>query len=415
MSFLNTLKTAGAQKAAQLIYPHVLMTFPEETRLRYLAAIAAGTAVDRDVQPIEKETFYALASNLGLSDQEAAEQLSERASLSEVDVQDLFDVLLKLKLGPLFLFDLAWLHVADNELCETEMQVGQIFARLLKVETAEWRILCDFALALKQRQREEVIRLQPSLPRDEILFSALPAMLKLCFPMEKLNLFSGGFPAMVLLPAGCFEMGSKDYSSEQPVHTVTLPAFAIGRYPVTFEEFDRFVSQSGYAHHPRDWGWGRGKRPVIDVNWEDAQAYCLWLSQQTGDAYRLPSEAEWEYACRAGGQHAYSGSDDLNSVGWYNDNSGGETHPVGEKKANAFGLYDMSGNVWEWVQDLWNDNYAGAPANGRAWLTGLRVLRGGSWSDNAQGARSADRYRFVSGLRINNYGFRVALSPARTN
>jgi formylglycine-generating enzyme required for sulfatase activity len=424
MSFLNTLKTVAAQKAAQLSYPHALHTWPVETRQRYLAAVAAGTAVDRDVQPIEKETFYTLASNLGLSDQDAAEQLSGRASLAEHDVHHLFGILLQLKLGPLFLFDLACLHVADSELCETETQVGQIFADLLQVEAAVWPHMCDFALALKQRQREEVIRLSAHLPKDEILRSALPGLLKVCFPEEAFNLFAPvlstpGFPEMVLLPAGRFEMGSNDYSDEQPVHTVSLPAFAIGRYPVTFDEFDLFVSQTAYTHQPVDIpDWGRGKRPVIDVSWEDAQAYCLWLSQQTGDAYRLPSEAEWEYACRAGGKHTYSGSDDIDSVAWYDDNSDVQTHPVGEKQANAFGLHDMSGNVWEWVEDVWHESYAGAPTNGRAWLTGdagRRVLRGGSWNNDARDVRSANRYGGGTGFRNVVFGFRVAFSPARTH
>jgi formylglycine-generating enzyme required for sulfatase activity len=423
MSFLNTLKTVDAQKAAQLSYPHALHTWPKDTRQRYLAAVAAGTAVDRDVQPIEKETFYMLASNLGLSDQDAAEQLSERASLSEHDVHHLFATLLKLKLGPLFLFDLACLHAADSELCKTETQVGQIFARLLQVEAAVWPHMCDFALALKQRQREEVIRLSADLPKDDILRSALPELLKVCFPEEAFNLFAPvlstpSFPEMVLLPAGRFEMGSNDNSREQPVHTVTLPAFAIGRYPVTFDEFDLFVSQTAYTHHPKDHGLGRGQRPVIDVSWEDAQAYCLWLSQQTGDTYRLPSEAEWEYACRAGGKHTYSGSDDIDSVAWYDDNSDVQTHPVGEKQANAFGLHDMSGNVWEWVEDVWHESYAGAPTNGRAWLTGdvgRRVLRGGSWGFLARNARSANRSRGGSGDRNGDVGFRVAFSPARTH
>jgi formylglycine-generating enzyme required for sulfatase activity len=158
------------------------------------------------------------------------------------------------------------------------------------------------------------------------------------------------------------------------------------------------------------------QRPVECVSWEDAQAFCKKLSGLTGKAYQLPSEAEWEYACRAGTTGDYAG--ELDAMAWYDKNSGSTTHPVGQKQANRFGLYDMHGNVWEWCEDVWHNNYEGAPTDGSAWLSdgdsGRRVLRGGSWGNYEADARSAIRFRSVPG--DNNYvyfGVRVVVS-ART-
>ncbi len=206
-------------------------------------------------------------------------------------------------------------------------------------------------------------------------------------------------PEMVQIPAGTFQMGSNDgESNEKPVHTVSVKSFAMGKYEVTFEEYDKFCEATG-REKPSDSGWGQGKRPVINVNWNDAKAYVKWLSEQTGKDYRLPSEAQWEYACRAGSIGEYSFGDDVNQLGnygWYWDNSGKMTHPVGEKQANKFGLYDMHGNVWEWLEDKWHNNYKGAPSDGSAWMSGdsnSHILRGGSWDYGADSLRCAYRYR----------------------
>ena len=204
------------------------------------------------------------------------------------------------------------------------------------------------------------------------------------------RLRSGGEgPAMVVLPTGRFRMGALDgdgdgYSAERPVHTVTISRrIAMGQYPVTFEDYDRYAENCGFlkalfVKKPDDFGWGRGRMPVINVSWEDAKAYAAWLSEQTGKRYRLPSESEWEYAARAGTETAYSWGNEI-GVNRANCNvfgtkwSGRRTSPVGSFAPNGFGLYDMHGNVWEWVEDRWYENYEGAPSDGSAWTSGGNV------------------------------------------
>lgn len=225
-------------------------------------------------------------------------------------------------------------------------------------------------------------------------------------------------PEMVAVEPGEFMMGSDDpaHQDERPQHPVTIGyGFAIGRYPVTFEEYDAFCGVTR-APLPDDNGWGRDRRPVINVSWEEAQSYVDWLSAETGQLYRLLTEAEWEYACRAGSKTSYSYGDDdkaLAGYGWFVGHLDGSTRPVGERLPNDFGLFDMHGNVWEWVEDVWHENYAATPpGNGGAWLENgnqkTRVLRGGSWVSGAKGLRSAVRFTGTIDYRKNNVGFRVA-------
>lgn len=228
-------------------------------------------------------------------------------------------------------------------------------------------------------------------------------------------------PEMVRLPPGSFTMGDADSpgADEKPAHAVRIEhGFAIGKYEVTFAEYDRFAQATGWPL-PGDQGWGRGSRPVIGVSWADAVAYTQWLSEQTGKRYRLPSEAEWEYAARAGTTTQYWWG---NTVGNNNANCGEcgsqwdskQTAPVGSFSANPFGLYDTAGNVREWVQDCYHDSYAGAPATGTpAWEAGCqdggrRVIRGGSWSYGPAFVRAANRGGFNPDFRLLNLGFRLA-------
>ncbi len=212
-------------------------------------------------------------------------------------------------------------------------------------------------------------------------------------------------PEMVVIPAGSFEMGGTG-SDEQPVHRVTLRSFSMGKTEVTQGQW-RAITGSNPSHF-RNCG---DSCPVEQVSWEDAKEFVSRLNSKTGKTYRLPSEAEWEYACRAGGRQEYCGSDSADNVGWYYVNSGNATHPVAGKQANAWGLYDMSGNVFELTEDCWNGIYQGAPTDGSAWTTGdcsRRVVRGGSWVSDPRNLRSASRYRSSTAVRVNDYGFRVA-------
>jgi formylglycine-generating enzyme required for sulfatase activity len=221
---------------------------------------------------------------------------------------------------------------------------------------------------------------------------------------------------MVSLPAGKFTMGSSESNYEKPPHQVKVNSFAIGKYPITQAQYQAVMGNnpSHFKNNPQN--------PVENVSWNDAQAFCEKLSQITGKTYRLPTEAEWEYACRAGTTTRYYFGDNDNQLGnyaWYDGNSGGKTHPVGQKKPNGWGLYDMSGNVWEWCEDDWHDSYAGAPDDGSAWLDNdndYPIVRGGSWGFNPDVCRSAIRINVTTRRAYRSYdnGFRVVCVFGRT-
>lgn len=212
---------------------------------------------------------------------------------------------------------------------------------------------------------------------------------------------------MVHLPGGSFMMGSPDGAGldwEHPQHRIAILAFYLGKYEVTQAQWRAVMGNNPSGFEGDD-------LPVVAVSWDDAIEFCRRLSQMTGKEYRLPTEAEWEYACRAQTTGDYAGN--LDAMGWYRENSGGKTHPVGKKQPNAFGLYDMHGNVAEWCEDDWHDSYDGAPTDGRAWVDGLRqflnqVVRGGSWIDTAANCRSALRSFSKRGTRGGGIGFRLA-------
>jgi len=233
-------------------------------------------------------------------------------------------------------------------------------------------------------------------------------------------------PEMVSIQGGSFRMGcvsgSKDCSSdEKPVHTVTVGSFLMSKYEVTFNEWDACVAAGGCSHYPVDNKSSRGQRAVNKVSWDDVQQYIKWLNQETGKRYRLPTEAEWEFAARAGTKTVYSWGKSKSSAGkytWYDKNAydvGDKyAHRVGAKKANPWGLYDMHGNVWEWVQD-WYDkkaysnsakNNPQGPSSGR-----YRVLRGGSWYYGAGNLLSAFRYYYSPDYRYDVLGFRLMRKP----
>ena len=262
----------------------------------------------------------------------------------------------------------------------------------------------------------------------------------------KVNIRGATFE-FVRIPAGRFQMGSETGDSdEKPVHHVRInESFYMGRTEVTVRQFRAFTQATGYETEAEKGNWaanssggftivpGRGFNwrkpgfpqaeddPAVCISWNDAVAFCKWLSKETGEHYRLPSEAEWGYACRAGRKGSYAGN--LNEIGWYRDNSGGTTHPVAQKKPNAWGLYDMHGNAWEWCLDVWHSSYRGAPDNGSPWLTEdylprtaiRRVLRGGAWCRLDFELSTTYRYRGTPDFRSDGTGFRIERSEAPVN
>ncbi len=255
-------------------------------------------------------------------------------------------------------------------------------------------------------------------------------------------------PDMVLIPGGVFSMGctaeQQDcWEDEKPVIRLTVGNFYLGKYEVTFDEYDAFCEATNRPK-PYDWQWGRGRRPVIDVSWFDAVAYCNWLSEQEGlalvytidgtrvtadwraNGYRLPTEAEWEYAARSGSKASLFGNGknvaDPRAINFKPDNKKGislageyreRTVPVGSLNSpNAFGLHDMSGNVWEWCWDWFGPYTKGNSSDYRGPDTGFtRVLRGGSWAYPTQYIRTAFRHNYTPSGRTNDVGFRLARTP----
>ena len=218
---------------------------------------------------------------------------------------------------------------------------------------------------------------------------------------------------MIFVEGGTFDMGGNDeekYDDEIPVHTVNVSSFYIGKFPVTQVIWEEVMGENPSRFKGE-------QRPVERVSWNDIQEFIEKLNKQTGKTFRLPSEAEWEFAAR-GGIHSegylYAGSDKLKEVGWYAENAGGQTHPVGLKMANELGIHDMSGNVWEWVEDQWHDNYKGAPQDGSPWVDrnkgANRVLRGGYWLNVARDCRVSCRNDYSPVYRNDYIGFRLALS-----
>jgi formylglycine-generating enzyme required for sulfatase activity len=240
--------------------------------------------------------------------------------------------------------------------------------------------------------------------------------------------------AMKYITGNSFQMGSNDIGdNEKPVHTVRVGDFHMGKYEVTVGEYLKFCEKTnsnwpewlekGNDYHletgSNKWYFDKGYRrtgseqlPIAGVSWDNAVAYCKWLSSTTGKTYRLPTEAEWEYSARGGESHTYAGSNDVNEIAWYNDNSGSKPHPVGQKKANGFGLYDMTGNVWEWCADWFGSYSSAAVSNPTGAATGVfRVLRGGSWGYTASVARVPYRDSYSPTNRYFYLGFRVVLLP----
>ncbi len=220
-------------------------------------------------------------------------------------------------------------------------------------------------------------------------------------------------PEMVVIPSGSYEMGSTGSVNEQPIHRVNVPSFLIGKTEVTQGQWKAVM-----GNNPSRFSQCGDDCPVEQVSWNDAQDFIRKLNQKTGLAYRLPSEPEWEYAARAGSTTEWGHGNDefrLADFAWFSINSGAKSQAGAQKRPNAFGLFDMHGNVWELLEDCWHDNYSGAPTDGSAWTTACssntRVLRGGSWISNPRVLRSAYRGRIAPDNRGNYFGLRLARTP----
>ena len=256
-----------------------------------------------------------------------------------------------------------------------------------------------------ERQRaEEATRQAAAQQRATKLKELLPSLLA-SFKQQ-----------MVTVPGGTFTMGCTEEQSscdddEKPVRQVQVSSFSIGKYQVTQELWEAVMGKnpSKFRNCPRC--------PVAHVGWDDTQMFLKELNALTGERYRLPTDAEWEYAARGGPKSQgslYVGSDDLDSVAWYDKNSGNKVHRVGQKQPNGLGLYDMSGNVWEWVEDCWNKKYPGPPADGSAWKSrdcSRHMLRGGAWSSYPRYLRASNRYRELSSFLRYDVGFRLVGTP----
>jgi sulfatase modifying factor 1 len=226
------------------------------------------------------------------------------------------------------------------------------------------------------------------------------------------------YPELIKVTGGTFTMGD-EYGfnkHEQPTHQVTLSDFYIGKTEVTVAQYRVYCNATGVSMPEEpSFGW-TNNAPIVNVSWSAAINYCDWLSEKLDKNISLPTEAQWEYAARGGNQsqgYTYAGGPSMATAGWYTDNSEDKTHNVATKKANELGLYDMSGNVWEWCRDWYDgDYYASSPStNPKGPTSGAyRVLRGGGWYDSAARCRVAFRNYYDPSYRYFNYGFRVALS-----
>ena len=290
----------------------------------------------------------------------------------------------------------------------------------------QWgQVAIEFDLANQEAAKILVLRkkgeITPHLPTPNPSQEGNGATRNRAGETRSLDLGNGVSLTLVYIPGGTFWMGSKDddpeaYDNQKPRHQVTLPTFWMGETPVTQGQYQAVMGSNPSRFQ------GDLDRPVEMVSWNDADRFCQELSRKLSqEIISLPSESQWEYACRGGTDTRYFFGDDAAQLGnyaWYYGNSGNETHPVKQKKPNAWGLYDMHGNVWEWCADQWHDNYQGAPTNGSAWLSSdeskIRLLRGGSWNNHPKYCRST--YRSHSAPAYRNYflGFRVVCRASRT-
>jgi len=331
-----------------------------------------------------------LAGLLSVAAVQAALPVSTRADILATEIVDA----VKHKKNTLALEKIAAYRALEAEGHKTPPPVLFMEARLAKTTGDNLRaykaVEAYLSVADKSdRNYSEALRLYSRLNDD---------------PDIKVGVLAG---EMVSIPGGSFQMGSADGDDdEKPVHPVNIRPFRLGKYEVTQGQWRAVM-----GNNPADFSSCGDACPVEQVSWDDVQTFITKLNRMTGRHFRLPTEAEWEYACKGGLSSSQYCGGEPDSIAWYNANSGEQTHPVGQKQPNRFGLHDMSGNVWEWVQDCWHDSYTGAPADGSAWKSGdcsRRVSRGGSWGNAAADLRAASRVRDATDARLSSLGFRLA-------
>lgn len=284
-------------------------------------------------------------------------------------------------------------------------------ARILQAEKMEQARLQkekqDAEQARLQKEREAVERIRLQKEKE------IAERIRLQKEKEEAEarLLDPFYDELIEIQGGTFEMGSNETDSEKPIHKVTVPPFWMQKTQVTQAQWKAVMGENP-SHFKGE------NLPVECVSWDEVQVFLKKLNALTCKKYRLPSEAEWEFAAYGGVKSKgfkFAGSNELKEVGWFNENSGSKTHPVAQLKANELGLFDMTGNVWEWCEDKWHNNYCGAPTDGSAWIPGkstCRVVRGGSWGWSDINVRSAFRLINYATGRSNNFGFRVAHDSA---
>ncbi|MXW07268.1 MAG: formylglycine-generating enzyme family protein [Gammaproteobacteria bacterium] len=308
-------------------------------------------------------------------------------------------------------------------------EYGHVRRRIFIASSLSVLIFWSAAATLSQ-EHTDTVEASDSDSDEEILLEE-DASIEQLNPLSifRENLEHGGTsPKMVLIPSGKFEMGcltEPDCSDDEiPSREVQVSRFAVSQFEITFDHYNVFAKAS-LRSIPDDSNWGRGSRPAIHVSWHDAVAYTKWLSTETGATYRLPTEAEWEYAARAGTDTRYSWGDDVqynkaNCDGCNTGKAVEQTTEVGKFEPNPWKLYDIHGNVWEWTLDCWNRNFGAAPTDGTAWTSGdcaRRVVRGGSWIVSPFFVRSATRHFYSAENRVSLVGFRIVreIDPKSTD
>ncbi|MDD2882850.1 MAG: formylglycine-generating enzyme family protein [Rhodoferax sp.] len=401
MNLNEYLSTLDANKpAAQPLPPHQAQALDDHTRSTYALMLASVLHTRPPVTEAQARVFDLLLGSLGLPAIQA-KLFAQAQTLEESTLLEAKRLFVEHRLSQVFMLDLLLLERLRGPLDEDSLKLVSELADFLALNETQMHALSSLT--------SHIMGLNP-IPADwDSAISDVTAPQWLEFTIV--------IP-MVDIPAGKFEMGGTD-SDNSPKHLVTVSAFQMGATPVTLGMFKKFIAaawrQDLLTKEFNEANKYGDNVPVTYVSWHDAQDFIAWLNKISGGGYRLPSEAEWEYAGTSGGIHkTYCGGDNYDTVSWFAANSGGKPHPVGQKAANAFGLYDMSGNVWEWVQDPWHDNYKDAPINGNAWTDEIsskpvaRVLRGGSWNYSFRSARAAFRSSDSPVDRYDVYGFRLA-------